>query len=392
MHLFLAQKSASRLLAVLALVGVLAVAAAYPALSGEGQAREPQPVALDGILASVRNAAIEAAPDGSAWLSLVGRRRRGGPLTIAVQRVEADGNRRGSPRLRVNPDDDWPVSLAVYRNAPCLGFMADRRPEVRCLRARSWQRLSPLGSRRRGLVQIRMAGGRLYGLLVSGSLRRRFQLVRWGDRRWTRVGREIVEGGAALAQLGERRLGQRTVLQLGVTSPANRGRGRRYVLDWTGQQWQYATPVAPLGELGSQTSGPVSIGERVFFARVNAQATPWWTFTAEVSERGSPLAPIVGSPLNEGTGNAQGNLSFAAGSVWAIWQEHRRRPSGLAANVYASPIAGTPARATRPRQIWRASNSPPSDIEVVELGGAPYALFLRPNRDVLQPRLIPLRR
>lgn len=354
---------------------------------------EPPPAARNFAPAAFRhNLSSRLAGDpGSLWLLVTGQSRlRARAVGFRLyRRVRSAGWESVQPPARAY-DGVSPVSMTMRRGAPCLAYQTRGRLRVHCRRSSGWARIPARGLPRMRLVELSSYGGRLVLSALpprSGAVSR---LAIWSfdGRRWRALGRPLPTR-APIAQFGRSAAGD---LLLGVVDGGYRP-VRRDVFGLKGGRWARVTPPLPQPGVGPNIGGPVGTRHGIYWAAVQAGATPWSMSVFRAPERG-PWEQVTGAPLNRGPGNAQGRVDFAAGKIYASWQQHELGRRGFDARYFVAEIAPEDGRIGTVREVWRGRSIGPGDMAVTEALGKPWLLHMPqpPGSTGLRPTVMSLAR
>ncbi len=362
------------------LSGVVAVAMA------DAKPTPPTPWSPDGFRDDLY---AEIASSGStAWFVEVGL-RRGDPkkrndIGARLYRLNRPiGSWRELPRIRDSIDPDQSIDLAIstvsrMRGVPCLGYTSSLAniTRVKCLIRGVWTQLHLTAAMRRA--------GHLFGFdgsthrLVaafsdrrgSGAVARVFVRGR-RSRSWVRAADPlVVEPG--LLGLGR---SASNALSIGFED----GAGERSVLTSQGFGWQRRGSVISDVGVGPFVSGPIQVGKSTFFPAVDTDRSPWEysVFAATRRSRWHRWHQLGGSPLNRGSGNAQGSIDLLGNDVWASWQENAIRADGLfGTKVFAARLDRNGVAGSRIR-VWRGVTIGPGPTGVSEIDGRILVLYVR---------------
>lgn len=318
----------------------------------------------------------EIATDGrSMWLAVAGY-NKARHFKLRVFRRDGEQWRR-LPVPADEVSDDLPIAIAAPKQdgvgRPCLGYSLEGSGHARlsCFVSDKWQQVElPRGEGGR-LGQIGANGDELF-VLFEDNLREGtyYRLYRLKDDQWTTapplstppaigqltVGTELVSGfpGIGIATFG--RAPQRLMYSLTAK-----------------QRWRRISPKVTNVGAGPMVGGPALLAGTVAYA-INDAASQPWSFAVGSARIGSKT--VSETQLSVGAGNAQGRVDVAAGHLWAIWQEHRLLQRGFRANLYAAEISPS-GDIRRKVALWRGLSIGPGSLQVVEVAGGIYALFMR---------------
>jgi hypothetical protein len=318
-----------------------------------------------------------AADDEHVWLVIVGQKRDRPAAARIYERGEGRWTRitgpaprpsaRGGPLLAAPP-------VGGRFAGPCVAYSFGGA-EVFCREGSRWRRL-PLGGAARPadeLIDLKLIDGRLVCLLLGrGTLR----VLRFDGGRWSALGPDIAIEGQAIAALGD---GVRTPAALVDVGVESFGSTQRSIWSFDGRSWSQSEALGGIVE-GPQVSGPVRLADSAYVPVVEAEGPRWPFSVFEHTTEGWSVAG--GKPLSAAQTFAQGGISYAAGAMWAAWQENSRFRDGLFRTaIFAARYDAGAGAFDAPITLWRGRSIGPGPVDVVESGESLYAIFARGTRN-----------
>lgn len=325
------------------------------------------------------------ATDGTnLWLAVVGM-NRSDELRSQVF-IRRRGAWRRLPGQPLSPSNA-PLQLEALRvpgqkrSVPCLG---DSSPEglarIRCLEHGRWRSVPIARSLRRMMLVNLSADGRSMTALFSDlggkpqALTARVAKLRRG--RIVSFGPPIKPGVSGTANLGSKTGSTRSIgIDVAVETF-----DKRWVFTLGREGWTRSRAL-PDSQIGSQW-GTVRSSKGLFYP-VMSVGEDDWPFSIYRGDGAGPWTELVGSPLNVGSGKAQGVLDAVGDRVWAMWQQHgtQRESDGLfPTEMYAGLIGREGEDVERKIQLWKGPTIGPGSLQVLEYRGRPVFMYPRQFR------------
>jgi hypothetical protein len=338
------------------------------------------PPKLPSAFADTTSAELATDGEDRLWLLSTGYRKR--RFRLSIHRYGSDSWKRLKPPPQA-PSGDGPVNVVwkpkTIGPAPCLGFTEARRltPIITCKGLDRWypQAVDKLLSPKAKLIELAQIGGQLFALFQvrssQGDVGVRVIKTSVGGGHWEAAGR-MLETGPALARLGGAGTPRAPRVELAVET---QGRNPiRYVTELKDNRWVPPSKILKGPGLGPLLSGPVRIGETTLLPVVDAERSPW-PFSVYSSTKAT--AWRTGGALSTGHGNAQGRIDFAAGAVWASWQEHREMQAGGFTAINWVAKMGPNGEPIEKRRLWSGRTVGPGSTQVIAFRGQVLALYMR---------------
>jgi hypothetical protein len=324
----------------------------------------------------------QLATDGEQRLWLLETGYRGGHLRLALHEGGSGAWRPVKPPPQL-PSDAAAVKVAAAPGTltpqPCLAFTEAKtgHPVITCHGLRKWfpQSVGHLVAAGSRLVDLATIRGRLVALFVGRVSRRSSELqviqTNPGGGHLERAGPPL-RIGSVLAQLGDG-THERGDPQVEVAIESQRAKPTRYVMRLENHRWVRGGPVLRGPGLGPLVSGSVRVGPTTYMPVIDAEVEPW-TFSVYSSSGGSRWIP---GPPTKGFGDAQGRLDFAAGAIWASWQEDRELKAGGFEAVNRVARLGTGGERLDEQKLWQGRVVGPGNTQVLAFRDQLLTLFMR---------------
>lgn len=264
------------------------------------------------------------------------------------------------------------------RSVPCLGDEDEKEvSRIRCFKRGRWHQI-PFARSLRGmyLAGLSAEGTKLTALFSDLGGKPQALTARVARLKHGRIvpfGPPLKVKGSGTANLGSKTSGTNsTDIEVAVETF-----DERWVATLGSRGWTRSEEL-PFSEIGSQW-GTVRSGEALFYPVMTVTRNSDWPFLIYREQDNGSWAELPDSPLNVGTGKAQGILNSVGNRVWAVWQQHGDyRKDGLASTqMYAALLDRDGEAIEKKIPLWKGWTIGPGSLQVVKYRGRSVFLYPR---------------